>query len=60
MNDTPDILKRILERKAEEIEERRRSTGVDQLERMIPSAPEPIACRAASTPSCRLAATPEA
>ena len=41
MNDTPDILRRILQRKSEEVEERLRSAGIDELERVIASAPEP-------------------
>jgi indole-3-glycerol phosphate synthase len=41
MSDTPDILKRILVRKAEEIDERLRLTGLDALERAIESADAP-------------------
>ncbi|MBT8117493.1 MAG: indole-3-glycerol phosphate synthase TrpC [Gammaproteobacteria bacterium] len=41
MSDTPDILKRILVRKAEEVDERLRQTGLDALERAIESADAP-------------------
>jgi indole-3-glycerol phosphate synthase len=41
MSDTPDILQRILLRKAEEIDERLRQTGFDALERAIESAAAP-------------------
>ena len=41
MDGTPDILKRILERKAEEVDERLQRTGLDELERMAESAPAP-------------------
>ena len=38
MHDTPDILKRILDRKAEEVDERLRQTGLDVLEQRIEAA----------------------
>lgn len=38
MHDTPDILKRILARKAEEVDERLRRTGIDRLEKTIRDA----------------------
>ncbi len=41
MSDTPDILKQILVRKAEEVDERLRQTGFDALERAIGTADAP-------------------
>jgi indole-3-glycerol phosphate synthase len=38
MQDTPDILKRILDRKVEEVDERLRQTGLDVLEQRIEAA----------------------
>lgn len=38
MHNTPDILKRILDRKAEEVDERLRQTGLDVLEQRIEAA----------------------
>ncbi len=38
MHETPDILKRILDRKAEEVDERLRQTGLDVLEQRIEAA----------------------
>ena len=41
MADTPDILRRIIARKAEEVEERHLRTGIDELARAIESAGAP-------------------
>lgn len=41
MNDTPDILKRILARKAEEVDARIRRTGLDELQAAIETAGAP-------------------
>ena len=41
MNDTPDILKRILARKAEEVDARLRNTGLEAVQQSIESAEQP-------------------
>ena len=41
MSDTPDILRRILARKVEEIDERIRSTGMEELARSVADAGSP-------------------
>ena len=41
MNDTPDILRRILARKVEEIDERIRNTGMEELARHVAEAGSP-------------------
>lgn len=41
MNDTPDILKRILARKVEEVDERIRTTGMEELGRLVSDAATP-------------------
>lgn len=41
MSDTPDILKKIVQRKQEEIADRKRERSIDDLNRLIASAPTP-------------------
>ena len=41
MNDTPDILKRILARKVEEVDERIQTTGMEELVRLVSDAAAP-------------------
>ena len=41
MNDTPDILKRILARKLQEIDERNRNTSIQELEQRVGDADDP-------------------
>lgn len=41
MSDTPDILKKIVQRKREEIAERQQQRSIDELKQLLPSAPPP-------------------